>query len=164
MNNTIQYMRRLAMIYYFSGTGNSQWVAEELAVRTKDSVAFIPDVLKKMKTDIQAGPEDVIGVVFPIYAWAVPEIVMQFLKHVHVDDKTFTYAVCTCGSEVGGAFPLLEKVFPLKSAYSVEMPDNCITLFDSDRPELIREKLNVAKQRMPIIAMNLLERRPIFEL
>ena len=152
------------MIYYFSGTGNSQWVAEQLAKRTQDTALFIPQVIKDMQKDLTFGPDDVVGVVFPVYAWAAPEIVMQFLQHVHVDEKTFTFAVCTCGSEAGRTFDQFKTVFPLKSAYTVSMPDNCITLFDLDRPELIREKLNVAQQRMPIIAMNISTRRTIFEI
>jgi len=152
------------MIYYFSGTGNSQWVAEQLAKRTQDTALFIPQVIKDMQKDLTFGPDDVVGVVFPVYAWAAPEIVMQFLQHVHVDEKTFTFAVCTCGSEAGRTFDQFKTVFPLKSAYTVSMPDNCITLFDLDRPELIREKLNVAQQRMPIIAMNISTRRTILRL
>src|SRR5574344_673680 len=156
--------KRCVMIYYFSGTGNSQWVAEQLAQRTKDTALFIPQVMKEMQKDITFGPEDTVGVVFPIYAWAAPEIVMQFLQHVHVDERTFTFAICTCGSEAGRAFDQFKTVFPLKSAYSISMPDNCITMFDSERPELIREKLNVAQQRMPIIAMNISTKSPTFEI
>jgi quercetin dioxygenase-like cupin family protein/ferredoxin len=152
------------MIYYFSGTGNSQWVAEQLARRTNDTALFIPQVMNNLQKDIVAGPDDVVGVVFPIYAWAAPEIVMEFLHHVHVDEKTYTFAVCTCGSEAGRAFDQFKTVFPLKSAYSVSMPDNCISLFDTDRPELMREKLNVATQRMPLIAMNISSRSNTFEI
>src|SRR5574344_1391514 len=138
--------------------------AEQLARRTNDTALFIPQVMNNLQKDIVAGPDDVVGVVFPIYAWAAPEIVMEFLHHVHVDEKTYTFAVCTCGSEAGRAFDQFKTVFPLKSAYSVSMPDNCITLFDLDRPELIREKLNVAQQRMPIIAMNISTKSPTFEI
>src|SRR5574344_266047 len=156
--------KRCVMIYYFSGTGNSQWVAEQLARRTNDTALFIPQVMNNLQKDIVAGPDDVVGVVFPIYAWAAPEIVMEFLHHVHVDEKTYTFAVCTCGSEAGRAFDQFKTVFPLKSAYSVSMPDNCISLFDTDRPELMREKLNVATQRMPLIAMNISSRSNTFEI
>lgn len=152
------------MIYYFSGTGNSQWVAEQLAVRTKDTALFIPHLFKNMQKDIDVGPDEVVGVVFPVYAWAAPEIVIEFLHHVHVDEKAYAYAVCTCGSEVGKTFENLHTVFPFKSAYSIAMPDNYIPLFDLDKPELIREKLNVAQQRLPIIAMNVNERSEVIDI
>jgi quercetin dioxygenase-like cupin family protein/ferredoxin len=146
------------MIYYFSGTGNSQWVAEQIALRTKDKALYIPLVMRDLQTDINVGPNEVIGIVFPIYAWAPPEIVMQFLQHVHVDSKTYTYAIATCGTETGKAFDVLKQVFPFKSAYSVAMPDNYIPMYEIEPPELIREKLNVAQQLMPIIAMNVTSR------
>src|SRR5574344_459794 len=146
------------MIYYFSGTGNSQWVAEQIAARTNDKAFFIPLVMRDLESDIFVGPDEAIGVVFPIYAWAPPEIVMQFLQHVHVDEKAYAYAIATCGSETGGAFDVLKKIFPFKSAYSIIMPNNYIPMFNTDSSQLIREKLCVAQQFMPIVSMNITSR------
>lgn len=53
------------MIFYFSGTGNSQWAAEQIAAPTGDEAVDIstldqvPDV----------GRQSRIGLIFPVYAW-----------------------------------------------------------------------------------------------
>jgi len=147
------------MIYYFSGTGNSRFAAEKLAEYTKDTALFIPDVMERMQSDITVQENETAGVVFPVYAWAPPAVVMDFLSHVHADKKAFTFAVCTCGDEAGKAMDDLHRVFAFKSAYSLAMPNNYIPLFDVDEPELEREKINVASQRLPKIASEISARR-----
>lgn len=52
------------MIYYFSGTGNSKWVAEQLASKTDEIAVNMVEVSVVPSMDNQS-----IGVVFPIYAW-----------------------------------------------------------------------------------------------
>lgn len=163
----MQYNRRvcvrLRMIYYFSGTGNSRYVAEKLAEYTKDTALFIPQIFERMQSDITVAEGETIGVVFPVYAWAPPAFVMEFLSHVHVDRKAFAYAVCTCGDEAGKAMYELHRVFPFSSAYSVTMPNNYIPMFDTDEPELEREKINVAAQRLPKIASEIAAHREIID-
>ncbi len=151
------------MIYYFSGTGNSQYVAEKLAEYTKDTAFFIPQVFGQMQSDITVTEGETIGVVFPVYAWAPPAVVMEFLSHVHVDKKAFAYAVCTCGDEAGKAMDELHRLFPFTSAYSITMPNNYIPMFDTDEPELEREKINVATQRLPKIASEIAAHRAVFD-
>ena len=34
------------MIFYFSGTGNSKWIAEQLADRLKEQLIFIPETMR----------------------------------------------------------------------------------------------------------------------
>lgn len=152
------------MIYYFSGTGNSKFVAEQLAKYTKDTALFIPQVMRSLKENIVVSEDETIGLVFPIYGWMVPQIVTEFLEHVSVDHKAYAYVVCTCGSETGLALRELAKTFPFKSAYSIKMPDNYIPMFDIDRPELIKEKINVAIQRIPKIALEVSAKSQSFEI
>ena len=72
------------MIFYFSGTGNSKWVAESLAGLLHDKTADILDsisngeIIEKFSAGIQE--EGFLGFVFPVYAWGVPEVVADFAK------------------------------------------------------------------------------------
>ena len=150
------------MIYYFSGTGNSKYVAERLAKYTDDTARFIPEVFDEIEEDIVIDDGSPVGVVFPVYAWQPPAIVMEFLSHVHVGAKSFTYAVATCGSEVGKAMKVLSSVFPCSSAYSITMPENYVALFNVDEPARVEEKLNVAIQRIPQIAAEIRACRKIY--
>ena len=57
------------MIFYFSGTGNSKWVAQQLAIYLEDKTTFIPSVLDT--SDFSLCENEKIGFVFPIYSWGV---------------------------------------------------------------------------------------------
>lgn len=64
------------MIFYFSGTGNSKWVAENLAGLLHEKTAdisvlnFESDGNKKFIEEIAQGikNDEYIGFVFPVYA------------------------------------------------------------------------------------------------
>lgn len=99
------------MIFYFSGTGNSRWAAEQIAALTGDETR---DISRLEKTP-EIRNEGQIGLVFPIYAWGVPEPMLDFVKtwkkqtHLHS-------GVCTCGEEAGLAMKKLSALYPLRSS------------------------------------------------
>ena len=150
------------MIYYFSGTGNSKWVAEQLAAELNDQAQDIALFLKNAKK-IHVRAEETLGIVFPVYAWGPPRIVKRFLEFLHVEPGVFCYAVCTCGDDAGGAVAYLQKRLPIVSGYSLQMPNNYIALYDVDNEQTARRKLDTAKARIPEIARNIRQRKPVFE-
>lgn len=66
------------MIFYFSGTGNSRWVAEQLADLTDDQTFDI--TAKEEIPDIKNVSQ--VGFVFPVYAWGTPEVMLEFAKNL----------------------------------------------------------------------------------
>ena len=42
------------MIFYFSGTGNSEWVAKEIAKAQNETTCFIPEVMQKKNFIIES--------------------------------------------------------------------------------------------------------------
>ena len=66
------------MIFYFSGTGNSEWVAKQIAQKINDEFCNISKLDKIPEID----NEKQIGFVFPIYAWGVPEPMNLFAKRL----------------------------------------------------------------------------------
>ena len=126
------------MIYYFSGTGNSLRVARHLAENLEDhlspmtSASFIDD--------------ETIGLVFPVYAWSIPNVVEEFARNIQVSEGRYLYAVMTCGDDVGYADKVLESVLgrKLNAAFSVQMPNTyvCLPGFDIDSSELCAKKLS----------------------
>ena len=123
------------MIYYFSGTGNSKWVAEEIARRTGDEAQSIAGLVKGGPTVVYAGKDARIGVVFPIYAWGAPPIVERFCKSITLAGA-YAFTVCTCGDEAGKAMRRPKKIFTYQGAWSVKMPNNYIVGYDVDSSEL----------------------------
>ena len=142
------------MIYYFSGTGNSQWVAEQLAILTHDeAINLAPMIENKLcTTAISVGKGERVGLVFPIYAWGAPKIVDEFVAALTVDPAAYAYAVCTCGDDAGLSMRALRKRYPWKAAWSVAMPNNYIPMYDVDEPALAASKIANARKRLPAIA------------
>jgi len=66
-------------VYYFSGTGNSLWVAQKISKKIENSELIpIPKVVNK-KEGIKG---EIIGIVCPIYMDNIPLIVADFIKIV----------------------------------------------------------------------------------
>lgn len=133
------------MIYYFSGTGNSKWVAERLASITDDVALNIMD-----SSTITLIEGQTIGIIFPVYAWGPPEVVLDFVKNL--DGKpSFTFAVSTCGDEAGYSMEKLNEVFPLNSMYSIPMPNNYLIGSDLESEAVVRSKISKAKESLQSI-------------
>lgn len=151
------------MIYYFSGTGNSKWVAEELARRTGDEVQSIAALQKDGSVSVYANCGSRIGVVFPIYAWGAPLIVERFCKSLTMMEGVYAYAVCTCGDEAGLALKRLKKMFDFRAAWSVAMPNNYVIGFDLDTPEQEAKKVEAASGKLENIAKSILAGESVYE-
>ena len=151
------------MIYYFSGTGNSKWVAEELARRTGDEVQSIAALQKDGSVSVYANCGSRIGVVFPIYAWGAPLIVERFCKSLTMMEGVYAYAVCTCGDEAGLAMKRLKKMLAFRAAWSVAMPNNYVIGFDLDTPELEAKKVEAASLKLEGVAKSILAGESVYE-
>ena len=143
------------MIYYFSGTGNSKWLAEQLASKTEDIAVNMIECSVVSSIDNQT-----IGIVFPIHAWGVPEPVLEFVKKL-AGKPAFTFGVCSCGDEAGYAMEKLSSRFPLNSAYSVAMPSNYIIAADVESDESIVAKITKAKENLKTIANQIITKQSV---
>ena len=146
------------MIYYFSGTGNSLRVGRLLAERLGEQLCPM--------TSPTPTADDAIGLVFPVYAWGIPNVVegfvRDFLKALPQKDSAFLYAVMTCGDDMGYADRVLEAALgrKLDAAFSVQMPNVyvCLPGFDVDSKEVSSEKLSRMEGRTSEIAGKVRER------
>ena len=147
------------MVFYFSGTGNTRWAAEQLAKATGERLLFIPEELYT-SCEYQLEDDERIGICFPVHGWQPPHIVRQFLstltlRPASADKPTtthYTYALCTCGDSIGLAMQMLRdelaaKGLILASCQSLIMPESyvCLPFMYTDTPEREREKINQAR-------------------
>lgn len=144
------------MIFYFSGTGNSRWAAEQIAALTGDTAQDIialrqPPSLENMGQ---------VGFVFPIYAWGLPEPMSAFVKMLPKTDA-FCFGVCTCGSEAGHAMKKLAQLYPIQSSYSLVMPNNYIIGAEADSEATIQQKLNTARAAIETMSREILQHKPV---
>ena len=147
------------MIFYFSGCGNSRHVAETLAAGLNDTLIFIPEAAREGQYEYEQAKNEGLGFVFPVYSWAPPKLVMDFIEKLRVKAWPFKgptwpvylYFACTCGDECG----LTEKIFrkaieqkgwDLSACFSVKMPETYIGMpgFKLDTDENARKKIEAA--------------------
>ena len=72
------------MIFYFSGCGNSKHVAETIAAGLNDTLTFIPEAACEGHYDYTLAEGERLGFVFPIYSWAPPKLVLDFVKKLNI--------------------------------------------------------------------------------
>ena len=141
------------MIFYFSGCGNSKHVAETIAAGLNDTLTFIPEAAREGRYDYTLAEGERLGFVFPVYSWAPPKLVLDFVNKmtVKVPEPAYIYFACTCGDNCG----LTEKVFrkaveekgwSLSACFSVQMPETYIGMagFKLDTPENAKLKIDKA--------------------
>ncbi len=128
------------MIAYFSATGNSLFVASRLAEDLNEKLLFIPDHLKANQDNFRLAPDEVLGLVLPVYFYTVPHIVRQWLEKIRLDSSqnTYVFAILTCGGQTGQAGRILTSLLEksgirLHYTASVILPDNYIPLLTVPR-------------------------------
>lgn len=147
------------MIFYFTGTGNSLWVAKALGEALGEPLIPIADELRKEDKDLvyPLRRDEKILFVYPVHSWGPAVPVTRFISRLVLEGYAGqpVYSVSTCGDECGYADQLLEKALrkrrlPLTAAYSVIMPNNYILLpgFDVDSKEVEERKLQEAPARV----------------
>ncbi len=159
------------MIFYFSGTGNSLFIAKGIAEAQGDKLISIAQAFEDADFEYECKPNELLGFVFPVYAWAPPRIVMDFVSRLQISGESpYIFSVCTCGDEEGRTTPVLQKALEekglvLDSAFTVAMPNNYILMFNVDKKELEQDKLNQATQKLKVINSTLSKREGgIFDL
>lgn len=156
------------MIFYFSGTGNSFQVAKNIANCQNDRLISIAALISRKKDvyEFSLDEKETVGFVFPVYAWAPPPIVLQFIERLKLVNYkgNFIYSVVTCGDNIGNTMKKLDaalkkKGLVLDSGFSVRMPNNYIIMFNIDSEKEINEKLTAAKEALGRINKIIAERR-----
>lgn len=151
------------MIFYFTGNGNSRWVAEQLAKDTEDVAVNIADFIKGDRTLEGLRPGDKVGLVFPVHSWYAPRVVVDFAQRLQVPEGTYRYAICTCGDDVGKGMKRFSRHFALQAAWSVQMPNTYIPMFNLDSKEKARKKIEKTCELIPQIATAINLRQQIWQ-
>ena len=142
------------MIFYFSGTGNTRWAAQQVAAHTDEELRYIPDELREgtLVYDLKEGER--LGFCFPTHGWQPPRIVRDFIRkaYFHLQPSTFIFALTTCGDNMGYAMRIFDKDAARKGIhvhahFAVVMPESnvCFNFLHLDTPENERKKIEAAK-------------------
>lgn len=130
------------MVLYFSGTGNSEYVAQRIAKAIGDDTINIANRIKTGEdSKIQSDKPYVI--VAPTYAWQLPQLVRDWLLKASLTGNKDIFFVLTCGGSIGGAGHFVKKLadslgMNYKGIAQVVMPDNYIVMFTApDKKEAV---------------------------
>ncbi len=144
------------MIFYFSGTGNSKWIAQEIAKQTNDEAVDIAVLRKIGAPHYEPVEGETIGFVFPIHAWRAPEIMYDFAIAIKYDESNYVFAVATCGSEAGNGMAHFAEKVPVNSSYTIVMPSNYIKSYPVDSPKKIESCVKNAQAKLPGICATIM--------
>lgn len=122
------------MIIYFSGTGNSRYIASGMAEKLDDKLVDAGVYIKNRKKEKFYSDKPWIFVA-PTYCWRLPRIFEKFIRKSVFSGSETAYFVMTCGEEIGNAGEGIlslcrNKGFDYKGVLKVKMPENYIALFN----------------------------------
>lgn len=131
------------MILYFSGTGNSNYVAKRIADALGDEIVNLNARIKASDTSSIETGERVI-IVTPTYAWRIPRIVRDWLLKTELRGAKRAWFVMTCGSEIGNADKYnrklcTEKGLACMGTAQIVMPENYIAMFGAPQTDEARK-------------------------
>jgi len=140
------------MIVYFSGTGNSRFVAKKLAELTGDELCDATRFTRESKGADFSRPGSYVFV-SPVYVSAPPRAFLDFIRKSRFPNNVRAYFVMTCAGGMGGSPEYCrrlasEKGFAYLGTAQVCMPQNYIAFFKTHEAEENREKV---RQALPVI-------------
>ncbi len=139
------------MVLYFSGTGNSKFVAKCVAENIGDTLYSINEGIKKNQYPTVS--DDTVVFASPIYAWRLPRIVNKWIKEAHAFSGKKAYFLMTCGGEIGNAEKYIKKLceeckMTFMGCAEIVMPENYIAMFDCPSE---KESLEIVEQAEKIL-------------
>jgi len=112
-------------LYVYTGTGNSLWIARQLALELKEAtIQFIPNLSRDLKMEV-----DRIGIIFPVHIWGLPGHVVRFIHHLQAKPETYFFALAVNASQPAATLMQLKKLMStqgqsLALGCSFAMPSN----------------------------------------
>ena len=140
------------MVFYFTGSGSSRFVAEHIGEALNEDVVSIGEALREEHFDYSVKPGETIGFVCPTYFWGLPTAVLDFLTRLTIRGAhgVYTYAVLTCGAMTGMAGDMLAEMLrrkghTLSAQYGIKCVDNYVPAFKVGTPEQIAKRMASAE-------------------
>ena len=154
------------MILYFSGTGNSRYIAQLLSEYCRDELVSVNRHMRQRNLEPYTAQyafssETPFVVVCPTYCWNIPKVLEEFLLDSRFLGSREMYFLLTCGSGTGQACRHAEEIcrklsLEFKGLTSVLMPENFITLFRAPEPDDAVGMIVAARPQVENIAQQIL--------
>ena len=121
------------MIVYYTGTGNSRYVAQRFAAALGDDLITANEYIKN-DTPAALHSDRPWVFVSPTYGWQIPHIFADFLRRGSFTGSREAYFVMTCGTEIGNAGSRIAALcadigLSYRGVLEVVMPENYVAMF-----------------------------------
>lgn len=138
-------------IYYYTGTGNSLWIARQLADRLK--ISGDKTELVSLGTDY-ALPDtscDRVGIIFPVHIWGLPRRVIEFVSKLPDRSSTYYFALAVNAGQVAATLVQLRRLLATKgivlgTGFDMVMPSNYIP-WGGAQPDALQAELFAQAQK-----------------
>lgn len=144
------------MVFYFSGTGNSQLAAKLIAQELGDEIISMNEEIKSGKKGMFHSKQPLVFVV-PTYAWQMPKVVEAWIRETRFEENPNAYFVLTCGGSVGNAASYAKKLCQdtglcFCGLALVAMPNNYVALSNPPDKAECAQSLKKARERVSLLA------------
>lgn len=165
------------MILFYTGTGNSEYIARKIARRTGDGVVSIGRIIKEERQAAHGEPQTgskppdlsspdhpyVISV--PTYCWRMPRLVEEFFQRHELSPGRPVYFIFNCGDSTGNAVGHARKLceakgWTLMGFAQVLMPENFVTMFPCPSADKAEQIIRAADPVIDELATCIAEGRP----
>lgn len=156
------------MVFYFSGTGNSQFAAKQIAAELEDKLVSINRCLKDGKKK-EFYSEYPLVFVAPVYAWRMPRVMENWICGTKFTGTPNAYFILTRGGKTGGnaalyARRLCERTgLTCRGLASVQMPENYIALSSAPGESECKQMIARAEPVFSSLAQNIKQGEPFAE-
>ncbi len=121
------------VIYYFSGTGNSLFAAKTLKAQMDN--AELVAVKNIIKDKVITPKCETIVIVFPVYMWGPPIMIMDLINKLSVTAEQKVYFFATYGGMLARALCytrdiLTKKGIILQGGFAARMPGNFMPMYN----------------------------------
>lgn len=152
------------MIFYFSGTGNSQRTAVQISKILGDEIVSMNKYLKKGEKDTFHS-ENPLVFVAPTYSWQMPRVVERWIRETKFEGNSNVYFILTCGGSVGNAAAYAKKLctekgLSFRGLALVTMPNNYVALSNTPEETECKEILKKSGERTAELAALIKKEEP----
>ncbi len=153
----------MQIIFYYTGSGNSLWVARTLAQQMGEAeLVSIPNWQNNN------AKMDLAGLVFPVHVWGLPTRILRFIDELKTAQPGYIFAIAVHAGQVANTLVQLEKTLAkkglcLSSGFEIKTPSNYIPWGGPGPKEEQLKLFELARTKISRIAnyIKMKESRPV---
>ncbi len=147
-------------LFYCTGTGNSLWIARELAKRLGDAQTT---PMSRIPGEMIEKGADAVGIVFPVHIWGLPNRVIDFVDALANGPSRYHFAVAVNAGQVAATLLQLKRLMQAKgislsAGFEIAMPSNYIPWGGPGPEEKRRGRFDKARNKIGTIAAAVVKR------